>query len=248
MNTYQKNNKNYTLITGSTSVIGEKIAKKLAPKTNLILHGTSKKKLEYLKKNLKKRKKIKLWVCDFLNIEQIYESLEQTQKNINIENFIHCAGKSQILKIKDFKKKYYFDIFNINFFSAVEIIKKITLKNNLKKLKNIIFISALYSKFGSKYNSIYSSSKGALNSLCKSLAVELAPVKVNSLLPGSIKSKMTKNLYNNKNFKKYLLERYPIQNKGGQEVANLVDYLIFSQTWITGQDILIDGGASININ
>ena len=49
----KKNNKNYTLITGSTSTIGEKIARKLASKTNLILHGKSKKKLESLKKNQK---------------------------------------------------------------------------------------------------------------------------------------------------------------------------------------------------
>ena len=89
--------------------------------------------------------------------------------------------------------------------------------------------------------------KGALNSLCKSLAVELAPVS-NSLLPCSIKSKMTYNLYKNKDFKKYLLKKYPIQNQGGHEIANFVEYLIFSQTWITGQDIIIDGGASININ
>ena len=127
MITYQKkNNKNYTLITGSTSTIGEKIARKLASKTNLILHGKSKKKLESLKKKIKNKKKIILWVYNFSNLDLINESLEKTKENIIIENFIHCAGISQILKIKDFKKKYYLDLFSINLFSAIEIVKIIT--------------------------------------------------------------------------------------------------------------------------
>ena len=94
---------------------------------------------------------------------------------------------------------------------------------------------------------MYSSSKGALNSLCKSLAVELAPIRVNCILPGSVKTNMTKDLYKKKEYKKYLLKKYLIQNKGGEEIANFVDYLIFSENWITGQEIIIDGGASANL-
>ena len=244
-NNFRSNN--YILITGATSTLGKQIANKLAPKKNLILHSTSLQKLESLKKKLKKKKLIEYWVCDFKNLEEISESYKKNLKNFYISDFIHCAGISKILKIKDFYKEHYLDIFNVNLFSAIEIIKNLTLKFNIKKLSNIILISALYSKFGSKFNSMYAASKGALNSLCKSLAIELAPVKVNCILPGSVKTNMTKNLYKKKEYKKYLLKKYLIQNKGGKEIANFVDYLIFSENWITGQEIIIDGGASVNL-
>jgi len=247
---YQRNNfqlNNYILISGATSTLGTQIVKKLAPKKNLILHGTSKSKLEILKKKLKKKKLIKSWVCDFTNLDNISKSYKENFKGLYISDFIHCAGTSKILRIKDFYKECYLNIFNVNLFSAIEIIKNITSKLNISKLNNIILISALYSKFGSKFNSMYSCSKGALNSLCKSLAVELAPVKVNSILPGSIKSKMTKNLYKNRKYKKYLLKKYLVKNRGGEEIASFVYYLIFSENWITGQEIIIDGGASTNL-
>jgi 3-oxoacyl-[acyl-carrier protein] reductase len=247
---YQRNNlrvNNYTLISGATSTLGTQIVKKLAPKKNLILHSTSLQKLENLKKKLKKKKLIIYWVCDFKNLEDISKSYKKNLKNFYVSDFIHCASISKILKIKDFYKEYYLNIFNVNLFSAVEIIKNLTLKFNIKKLNNVILISALYSRFGSRFNSMYSSSKGALNSLCKSLAVELAPIRVNCILPGSVKTNMTKDLYKKKEYKKYLLKKYLIQNKGGEEIANFVDYLIFSENWITGQEIIIDGGASANL-
>jgi short-subunit dehydrogenase len=247
---YLRNNlrvNNYTLISGATSTLGAQVVKKLAPKKNLILHSTSLRKLESLKKKLKKKKLIIYWVCDFKNLEDISKSYKKNLKNFYVSDFIHCASISKILKIKDFHKEYYLNIFNVNLFSAVEIIKNLTLKFNIKKLNNVILISALYSRFGSRFNSMYSSSKGALNSLCKSLAVELAPTRVNCILPGSVKTNMTKDLYKKKEYKKYLLKKYLIQNKGGKEIANFVDYLIFSENWITGQEIIIDGGASANL-
>ena len=200
---YQRNNlrvNNYTLISGATSTLGTQIVKKLAPKKNLILHSTSLQKLENLKKKLKKKKLVIYWVCDFKNLEDISKSYKKNLKNFYVSDFIHCASISKILKIKDFNKEYYLNIFNVNLFSAVEIIKNITLKFNIKKLNNVILISALYSRFGSRFNSMYSSSKGALNSLCKSLAVELAPIRVNCILPGSVKTNMTKDLYKKKEY------------------------------------------------
>ena len=239
---------NYILITGATSTLGQHIVASLAPTRNLIIHGQSEKHLKELKNKMIKKKNIIIWKCDLNNLEIIKEKLQEKSKKIFISDFIHCAGTLQILKIKDFTKDSYLKIFNINFFSSIEIIKTLRVKKNVKKLKNIIFISALYSKYGAKYNSIYASSKGALNSFCKSLAVELAPVKVNCILPGSIKSKMTKNLYNKKDYKDYLNKKYLIKKGGAKEIANLVNFMVSSESWITGQEIIIDGGASTNLN
>jgi NAD(P)-dependent dehydrogenase (short-subunit alcohol dehydrogenase family) len=48
-------------------------------------------------------------------------------------------------------------------------------KVNDQKLRSVVFVSSIASQFGAKGFSIYSASKGALDALMKSLAVELAP-------------------------------------------------------------------------
>ena len=70
-------------------------------------------------------KKIIIWHQDFLDINDVSKNLEKffSKKKIVLSNFIHCAGFSRILPIKNFNKNLYDEIFNINFFSALEIIR-----------------------------------------------------------------------------------------------------------------------------
>lgn len=148
------------------------------------------------------------------------------------------------MPIRNFNKNLYDEIFNINFFSALEIIRVLVNKNNLKFLKNILFISAFYSKFGSKYNSIYASSKGAIDSVVKSLALELAPIRVNSILPGAIRTRMSDHLFDNKIYLEEFKKRYLLGEANKLSIPETVMFLLSPNCWITGQNMCVDGGAS----
>ncbi len=137
-------------------------------------------------------------------------------------------------------------MFDINFFSACYIIKYLTSKNNKNYLKNIIFISSISAKLGYKAMSIYSSSKASLDSLTRNLAVELSPkVRVNSISLAGIKTKKTEFLYND-DFIEKIKQNYPLGEGNVEDVANLVEFLCKEDSrWITGQNIILDGGLSI---
>jgi short-subunit dehydrogenase len=240
-----ENNK-FTFITGATSEMGYSIACKLKNNHNLVLSGRDFIKLQKMVERLDSPNKVKIWTFDLIDINGIQDSLKLffNENPILIDNFIHVAGITRVLPLRMFEIKKYHSIFNVNFFSAVEIIKLLLAKNNRTFLNNIVLISALFSKYGDKGNSMYAASKGAMDSFVKSLAVEASPTKVNSILPGAIHTEMTRDLFGSDEYRKYFHSKYLLGMGSVMNISNYVNYLIQEDTWITGQNIVIDGGAS----
>ena len=239
----------FVLITGATSELGSSISKILSINHRLILHGSKPDKLNSIITECFEPTKHLIWQFDFNNVDKIFYELKSflNRENISIGKLIHCAGVTKILPIKNFELKYSNEIFNINFFSAVEIIRALVKKNvNNCALSDIIFISSLWSKFGDKGNSIYASSKGALDSFVKTLAVELGPTtKVNSILPGAIRTPMAELAFNNPEIMEKVQRDYILGVGNPEDVANLISFLISDEArWMTGQNIILDGGKS----
>ena len=238
----------FVLISGATSDIGFAIAKDLAENCNLILHGRDIELLKKVESEIVNKKKILLWEYDLNNVQKLSAdfALFLDTNLISVESFIHVAATIKILPIKSFKLEYSNKIFNVNFFSAVEIIRSLSLKPNRESLNNIILISAYFSKFGNKGNSIYAATKGALDSLVKSLAVELAPkVRVNSILPGAIRTKMTKHLFEDEVHMTSFRNKYLLGEGSAKDISSMVLFLLSNNaSWITGQNLFVDGGAS----
>lgn len=238
----------FILISGATSDIGFAIAKDLALNCNLILHGRDIVKLKKLESEIVNKNRILLWEYDLNNVENLSADFTffLESKLITVESFIHVAATLRILPIKSFKLEYSNRIFNVNFFSAVEIIRSLLLKSNRENFNNIILISAYFSKFGNKGNSIYAATKGALDSLVKSLAVELAPkVRVNSILPGAIRTKMTNHLFEDETHMTSFRNKYLLGEGSAKDISCMVLFLLSNNaSWITGQNVFVDGGAS----
>ena len=107
-------------------------------------------------------------------------------------------------------------------------------------------ISSVLSTTGISY---YSAIKSSINSLCRSMAIELSPreIRVNSILAGAIETNMNKEIdsilsteYIDKYRNKHLLGF-------GQpnDIANMVCFLLSpASSWITGSSIIVDGGYS----
>ncbi|MCX7273398.1 MAG: SDR family NAD(P)-dependent oxidoreductase [Burkholderiales bacterium] len=99
---------------------------------------------------------------------------------------------------------------------------------------------------GAARNSHYGASKGAVTSMCRALAVELArhQIRVNSILPGWIETDMTERSFNNDRFRDNVMPRIParrwgsIDDFGGAAVWLMSD----ASSYMTGEQMLIDGG------
>ncbi len=238
----------YTIITGATSGIGFDVAKQVAKERNVILLGRNREKLDQVLSEIGNMHQAMGFCCD-LNADRaaIASKLSEfiCSNNLQIEALVYCAGLSKVMPFRMTDTKTVDTIFNVNVLSAIEIIKTLLKKENKAALKNIVMISSLASLRGEKGNAIYAASKGALNALTITLAKELAPkVRVNSISPGTVQTPMTQAFINTDEGQAHL-KTYPLGIGHCNDITNLVCFLLSdSSRWITGQNIVIDGGRS----
>ena len=77
----------------------------------------------------------------------------------------------------------------------------------------------------------------------------LAPnVRINSVLPGAVQTQMTQSIFENEEVAKRMLVTYPLGLGRPEDVYNAVSFLLSDKArWITGQQLVVDGGRIINI-
>lgn len=93
---------------------------------------------------------------------------------------------------------------------------------------------------------MYGVSKSAVIGLTRQLAAELAPrIRVNAVAPAAIKTAFAKALYEGR--EREVADKYPLKRLGvPADVAGPVAFLLSDDAaWITGQTLLIDGGATL---
>lgn len=110
----------------------------------------------------------------------------------------------------------------------------------------ILNLSSIMSHVSIAGRSAYSSAKAGLLGLTRALALELAPegITVNGISPGPIGTDMNKALMNNPEVNAQFLANIPVARWGKvEEIGALACFLCSDAAgFITGTDILIDGG------
>jgi NAD(P)-dependent dehydrogenase (short-subunit alcohol dehydrogenase family) len=118
---------------------------------------------------------------------------------------------------------------------------------------SVVFLSSNTAGMSGANSSIYSSSKAALNSVMKIAAVELAArgIRVNAISPGPTQTEILNKLgldeASRKGLDEWMIARIPLRKIGSADnVAKMVAYLSSeASSFITGADIIIDGGMSL---
>lgn len=114
----------------------------------------------------------------------------------------------------------------------------------LQKAGCIINISSVSAYYPAKGQAAYSTSKGAIESLTKALALEYGHfnIRVNTIAPGLIETEVVKTITNK--VKQQILDRTPLGRFGRTEdVSNLALFLASENaSYITGSELLVTGG------
>jgi NAD(P)-dependent dehydrogenase (short-subunit alcohol dehydrogenase family) len=236
------------LITGAGNGNGFEISNHLIEsgyKVCLVDKDISKIKKKYIKLNTSSILLLKLDLSISNNYEKVVKKCLSKFKKLDI--LINNAGITLPKNILKYSRKDFQKTININLEIPFLLIQS-TIKY-LAKSKNygrIINITSLSSHTGFSNNPAYAASKGGLRYLSKSLANDLSKYKIliNNICPGYIRTSMTAKSYNDKNKFKYRNDRTLLKRWGeSKDLLSAVDFLLDDRsTYITGSDIVVDGG------
>lgn len=243
--------KDYVLVTGASSGIGAQVAIQLSTKYNVILNGRNVERLDDIMCKCHMGSHL-IWPFDLKDVSVIETDLAFfiSDNGIRVSHFVHSAGMMKNLPVKMLTTELLANTLNTNVVAAAMITKILTSKKaNDKALKSAVFISSNISNFGARAHSVYGASKAALDGLMRSFAMELAPnVRVNSVLPGGIKTALTAAIFEDKELVNKMETSYPLGLGNTTDIANAVEFLLSENSrWITGQQITVDGGRTINL-
>ena len=234
------------LITGAGGSIGVEIVLKfLEAGANCIC----------LDKNFKNLKKIKSQIgfskrVSFLDINLEKKNfnklfLSKIKKKTNIDILINNAGFTSSRNFLNYKQDDWDKTIRINL-TAPFIVSQLVSKNLMNSGGSIINITSLAAEQGFPDNVAYVASKGGLKQLTKAMAIDLADkkIRVNSIGPGYVKTKMTEKSWKDKKKKKNRSERIILARWAyPKDIANTCLFLGSElSSYINGQEIYVDGG------
>ena len=167
-----------------------------------------------------------------------------------LDGAVLCAGNSVTLPLQFGTREKYDSMFEVNFFSPVEVMRLMYKKKILNKGASVVLMASIGGTHSyMPGNGVYGASKAALNSVMKYAAREYAArkVRVNSVCPGMVDTPL---IHRGVITDEQLAEdakKYPLGRYGRPEdIANGVIYLLSdASSWLTGHDLVIDGGFSI---
>jgi glucose 1-dehydrogenase len=139
---------------------------------------------------------------------------------------------------------------NINFRGTLlltQTIAKKMIEENVKgSIYTITSVNAIQPGVGF---SVYGATKGALETIMKGIALELAPynIKVNTIVAGAIQTDINAEVWQNPDKRKSVESVIPMGRFGNpEEIAKCICGLLSSGSYITGSSIKIDGGWLLN--
>lgn len=164
-----------------------------------------------------------------------------------VDGVVLSAGRGLTLPILFCTREKFDDIYNINFFAPVELLRLLVKKKKLTAPASAVFIVSIGgTKVWTPGSAIYGSSKAALQSTINSFAIELAHkrIRVNGINPGMVETPLIHR--GTLTQEQYEVDRlkYPLERYGRPEdIAHAAVYLLSdASSWVTGHCMVVDGG------
>jgi len=167
-----------------------------------------------------------------------------------LDGFVSNAGIAQPLLIQFAEKEDVEKVLNVNGIAAIQLTRLLIQEKKFNKNASIVFTSSVNGNRCAYIGStIYAASKAMLTGFSKALALELAPkgIRVNTIEPGMIETDLLKDGTISADELNADKLKYPLKRYGKpEEVASVAVFLLSDATkWMTGSQILIDGGYTL---
>lgn len=185
-----------------------------------------------------------------LNLEETGLRFEQFLKenHIQVNGLVHAAGVSPTVTLRALNSEKIRSTFSSNVESAF-MLSKVCCKSGVVHPDgaSIVWIASVTASVGAVGKALYGASKSALVAAAKGLALEYAPKKIrfNTVSPGVVITPMSMSSVYSKNIEtlKQVEDLHPLGLGQPADVAAAVVFLLSDEArWVTGTDLIIDGG------
>ena len=237
------------VITGGASGIGRQCAIDFSNAgANLVLLDINEEQLEVTKTLCNPDVSCRGYRCDLTDAERLEQLVKQiVEENGLVNGMLHCAGIEKTLPYNKLSASDYDRIYSVNVVGAMNLLKYLTKKGVRAENAKYVLIASITAVVGRPGVAAYAASKGAIVSVVKTLALEMATkgMTVNCISPGTILTPLMQNMMES------LTEEQKAERKAGfplglgnpSDIANTAMFLLSDGArWITGQNIVVDGG------
>jgi 3-oxoacyl-[acyl-carrier protein] reductase len=238
------------LVTGASKGIGAGIAKALAAEGAAVVvnYSSSKAEGEAVAKEITgqggKAVAVQANMAKTGDIERLFAESKKAFGRLDI--LVNNAGLYEFGPLENLTEENFHKQFNVNVLGLL-LASQAAAKQFDGNGGSVINISSVVSTLGLPGSSIYSGTKGAVDAITRSLAVELGSrqIRVNAIRPGMVETEGTHSAgILESDMRKQVQAQTPVGRIGKpQDIASMAVFLASSDSsWITGETFLVSGG------
>ena len=193
------------------------------------------------------KKNVVLQSIDLSCSESVHAFIKQNIDFLNsVDILINNAGQRFRYSVDQLDYQKLESLFRVNVITPMMLSSTVLKGMKKRKSGRIINISSILGSSGLAHLSGYSATKGAIDSMTRSMAVEYAEfdITINAIAPGFCETSYADEFKKNHELNQEIIERIPMKRWGkANEINGILDFLISSNaSYITGQVLNVDGG------
>ena len=245
------------LVTGAATGIGEGVARKLhAAGMRLAIADIDAEGLARVAQSL--GEDVRTFTVDVTDGAAVNNCVAEVEETFGpIDGLAHVVGIQRIGAIVDFSEEDFDATFAINVRAAFLVAKAVAARMLPRERGSIVSVASTAARTPRVKQGAYCGSKAAIAQMMKVLGLELAPhnIRVNCVSPGVTDTGMVKRLIDSMGFSEEILKGSLDNFRVGvpmgrlarsEEIADVIAFLLSSRsTYLTMQDIVVDGGGAL---
>ena len=238
------------VVTGGTRGIGLSLAKTLLEqKAKVVICGRKQAGLDEAVETLQAGDRLLALPTHIARVEEVDKLFDQTLQTFGrLDGLVNNMGMNIITSVVDADPSLWQKIIDSNLNGAFLCSRRAGQIMREQKSGKIVSVSSLAAHRSSPAMGVYGIAKAAIEMMTKVLSQELAPfsIQVNAVAPTMVRTAFSQPFWSNEDLYAQIVKAIPLGRIA--EPEDVVHPILFlcstAADFITGQTIMVDGGAS----